>query len=138
MIALRRRFRPRRRRKRSACWPPTTAEILDYDDELGGGEKIKANVPYMVALATTAGTAGSEVGRSSVITDPVRRLKRIIFSPHMLASVVIADPELTAGLPPHPHRRHRDGCTFAHLRGVLPCGWDSIRSVMPSRWAVSS
>jgi 4-hydroxybutyrate dehydrogenase len=74
--------------------------ILDYDDDLGGSDKIRPDVPYMVALATTAGT-GSEVGRSSVITDPARNLKRIIFSPHLLASVVIADPELTVDLPPH-------------------------------------
>ena len=52
----------------------------------------------IVALPTTAGT-GSEVGRASVITDTEAEVKRIIFHPAMVPSVVIADPGLTVGLP---------------------------------------
>lgn len=55
-------------------------------------------VPYFVALPTTAGT-GSEVGRSSVLSDDASHVKRVIFSPKILAKVVFADPELTFGLP---------------------------------------
>ena len=55
-------------------------------------------MPHFVALPTTAGT-GSEVGRSAVISDDVTHVKRIIFSPHLLAEVVFADPELTVDLP---------------------------------------
>ncbi len=60
---------------------------------------ITGALPYFAALPTTAGT-GSEVGRSSVISEEATHLKRVIFSPLILARVVFADPELTLGLPP--------------------------------------
>ena len=53
-----------------------------------------------VAVATTAGT-GSEVGRVSVITDEDTHTKRLIFHPRIMPVAVIADPELTVGVPPH-------------------------------------
>ena len=52
----------------------------------------------IVAVPTTAGT-GSEVGRASVITNSETHVKKIIFHPKVMPSVVIADPELTVGLP---------------------------------------
>lgn len=52
----------------------------------------------VIAVPTTAGT-GSEVGRASVITNPETQEKKIIFHPKMLPVVVIADPELTVGMP---------------------------------------
>ena len=55
-------------------------------------------IPYFVALPTTAGT-GSEVGRSSVVSEDDSHVKRIVFSPKILARQVFADPELTLGLP---------------------------------------
>jgi alcohol dehydrogenase class IV len=58
-----------------------------------------AKLPYFIALPTTSGT-GSEVGRSSVISEEASHVKRVIFSPAILAKVVFADPELTLGLPP--------------------------------------
>jgi len=60
---------------------------------------IEHELPYFVALPTTAGT-GSEVGRSSVISDDATHIKKIIFSPRLLAKAVFADPELTLDLPP--------------------------------------
>jgi hypothetical protein len=51
-----------------------------------------------VALPTTAGT-GSEVGRSAVVSEDATHLKRVVFSPLILARKVFADPELTLGLP---------------------------------------
>lgn len=53
----------------------------------------------VIAIPTTAGT-GSEVGRASVIVDEACKSKKIIFHPKMLPSLVIADPQLTVGLPP--------------------------------------
>ncbi len=61
---------------------------------------VEAMAP-VVAVPTTSGT-GSEVGRSSVITDERDRSnksKKIIFHANMLPEKVICDPELTVGLP---------------------------------------
>jgi alcohol dehydrogenase class IV len=74
-------------------------KALDYDWSVGGIEKITAKQPFIVTVPTTAGT-GSEVGRSSVVTDPETKTKRAIFSPFMMPPLVICDPELTRGLPP--------------------------------------
>src|SRR5262249_34806421 len=47
----------------------------------------------IIAVPTTAGT-GSEVGRAGVVTDTSAHVKKIIFHPKMMPSVVICDPEL--------------------------------------------
>jgi alcohol dehydrogenase class IV len=52
----------------------------------------------IVAVPTTAGT-GSEVGRAGVVVNEETHQKKIIFHPQMMPGVVIADPELTVGLP---------------------------------------
>jgi alcohol dehydrogenase class IV len=52
-----------------------------------------------IAVPTTAGT-GSETGRASVITNEDTHTKKVIFHPRMMPAIVIADPELTLGLPP--------------------------------------
>ena len=57
-----------------------------------------AGIAPIVAVPTTAGT-GSEVGRASVITNSETHVKKIIFHPKVLPSVVIMDPELTVGMP---------------------------------------
>lgn len=59
-----------------------------------------ANLVPVIALPTTAGT-GSELGRSSVITNEAEKRKVIVFHPRMMPDVVVMDPELTTGLPPH-------------------------------------
>lgn len=60
---------------------------------------ITRSLPHFVALPTTSGT-GSEVGRSSVISDDTTHVKKIVFAPALLAKAVFADPELTVDLPP--------------------------------------
>lgn len=57
-----------------------------------------AAIAPIVAVPTTAGT-GSEAGRAGVLTDSEAHVKKIIFHPRVLPSVVICDPELTVGLP---------------------------------------
>ena len=57
-----------------------------------------AGIAPIVAVPTTAGK-GSEVGRDSVITNSETNVKKIIFHPKVLPSVVICDPELTVGMP---------------------------------------
>lgn len=74
--------------------------LADYDDLLDGGNRISNNLPPYIAIATTAGT-GSEVGRSAVITLAATNRKTVIFSPYLISSIVLADPELTLDLPPH-------------------------------------
>lgn len=54
----------------------------------------------IIAVPTTAGT-GSEVGRAGVLTNSATQMKKIIFHPKLLPAVVIADPELTVGMPQH-------------------------------------
>lgn len=73
--------------------------LEQYDDRLDGGRKIGPNLPPMIAIATTSGT-GSEVGRSAVIILKATERKTVIFSPHLMPSVAIDDPELTLGTPP--------------------------------------
>jgi alcohol dehydrogenase class IV len=58
-----------------------------------------AGIAPVVAVPTTAGT-GSEVGRAGVIRNEETHQKKIIFHPLMMPRIVIADAELTVGLPP--------------------------------------
>ncbi|WP_207061649.1 iron-containing alcohol dehydrogenase [Motiliproteus sp. SC1-56] len=75
--------------------------LWDFEDVGDNWTRVnEAGMAPIIAVPTTAGT-GSEVGRASVITDAPNHVKRIIFHPKMLPSVVILDPELTCGLPPH-------------------------------------
>ena len=75
--------------------------IWDFEDREDWFKRvIVAGMVPVVAVPTTAGT-GSEVGRASVITDLRDHTKKIIFHPKMMPSIVIEDPELTVGLPPH-------------------------------------
>lgn len=75
--------------------------IWDFEDREDWFKRvIVAGMVPVVAVPTTAGT-GSEVGRASVITDLRDHTKKIIFHPDMMPSIVLEDPELTVGLPPH-------------------------------------
>ena len=74
-------------------------DILEYVWDHPQVRPIIHALPYFVALPTTSGT-GSEVGRSSVVSENDTHLKRVVFSTKILAQVVFADPELTLGLPP--------------------------------------
>ena len=75
--------------------------IWDFEDVGDNWTRANADaIAAIVAVPTTSGT-GSEVGRASVITNEATHEKKIIFHPRMLPGVVIADPVLTTGLPPH-------------------------------------
>ena len=75
--------------------------VFDYEDVGDNWTRVDPKgIAPMIAVPTTAGT-GSEVGRASVIVDARDHRKKIIFHPKMQPPVVIADPELTFGLPPH-------------------------------------
>ncbi len=73
-------------------------DILEYAWDHPQVRAMDQPLPWFVALPTTSGT-GSEVGRSAVISDDETHIKKIIFSPLLLAKAVFADPELTLDLP---------------------------------------
>ena len=57
------------------------------------------NIAPIIAVPTTAGT-GSETGRASAIINKANGVKKIIFHPKFLPSIVILDPILTIDLSP--------------------------------------
>jgi alcohol dehydrogenase class IV len=73
-------------------------DILEYVWDHPQVRPIVHPLPYLVVLPTTSGT-GSEVGRSSVVSENHTHHKRTVFSPKILARAVFADPELTLALP---------------------------------------
>jgi len=75
-------------------------DVMEYVWDHPQVRDIVNPLPHFVALPTTSGT-GSEVGRSSVISEEASHIKRVVFSPLILAKVVFADPELTLALPAH-------------------------------------
>ena len=76
-----------------------TRPIWDFEDVGDWWTRADADViAPIIAVPTTAGT-GSEVGRASIITNSQTHVKKIIFHPKVLPSVVICDPELTVGMP---------------------------------------
>ncbi len=77
-----------------------TLPIWDFEDV--GDNWTRANsdtIAPIIAVPTTAGT-GSETGRASVILNEDSGVKKIIFHPKFLPSIVILDPVLTVDLPP--------------------------------------
>jgi len=73
--------------------------LADFEAQAGGMNRLKGPYDPIIAIPTTAGT-GTEVGRSSVITSQKLKRKIIIFSPWLMPTRAILDPELTVSLPP--------------------------------------
>ena len=69
-------------------------DIGDYWKRANGD-----NIAPIIAIPTTAGT-GSETGRASAIINKKTGVKKIIFHPKFLPSIVILDPILTLDLSP--------------------------------------
>jgi|TARA_B110000438_G_scaffold121771_1_gene118891 alcohol dehydrogenase class IV len=59
----------------------------------------ESKISPIIAIPTTAGT-GSETGRASAIVNEDTGVKKIIFHPKFMPTIVILDPKLTADLPP--------------------------------------
>jgi alcohol dehydrogenase class IV len=77
-----------------------TRPVWDFEDIGDWWRRADAAaIAPIVAVPTTAGT-GSEVGRAGVLTNSATQEKKIIFHPKCLPAVVIADAELTVGMPP--------------------------------------
>ena len=74
--------------------------IWEFEDVGDNWKKAKNDkIAPIIAVPTTAGT-GSETGRASVILNEDTGVKKIIFHPKFLPSIVILDPILTIDLPP--------------------------------------
>ncbi len=73
--------------------------LWDFEDVGDNWKRANsAKIAPIIAVPTTAGT-GSETGRASVILNEESGVKKIIFHPKFLPSIVILDPCLTVGLP---------------------------------------
>jgi len=78
-----------------------TRPVWDFEDIGDWWTRANADaIAPIIAVPTTAGT-GSEVGRAGVLTNSETHVKKIIFHSKILPSVVIADPNLTVGMPKH-------------------------------------
>ncbi len=109
----------------SPSWPARRGRCgISRMSATGGRAPIPTAIAPIIAVPTTAGT-GSEVGRAGVITDETTHTKKVIFHPLMMPKIVIADPELTVGMPALHHRRHRHGRARPLPRGLLRAGLSS-------------
>jgi alcohol dehydrogenase class IV len=77
-----------------------TRPIWDFED-IGDYWKRaeESKISSIIAIPTTAGT-GSETGRASAIINEETGVKKIIFHPKIMPTIVILDPILTLDLPP--------------------------------------
>jgi len=73
-------------------------DLFDFDDAKGGDRFVVNEIPHFITIPTTSGT-GSEVGRSTVISDDVTKEKKILFAPSLMAKKVFVDPTLSLELP---------------------------------------
>ena len=74
--------------------------IWDFEDIDDYWKRANENkISPIIAIPTTAGT-GSETGRASAIINKKTGVKKIIFHPKILPSIVILDPSLTIELSP--------------------------------------
>ena len=77
-----------------------TRSIWDFEDVGDNWKRAdEKNISSIIAIPTTAGT-GSETGRASAIINKKTGIKKIIFHPKILPSIVILDPKLTVELSP--------------------------------------
>ena len=74
--------------------------IWDFEDVGDYWKRAEeSKISSIIAIPTTAGT-GSETGRASAIINEETGVKKIIFHPKFMPTIVILDPILTLDLPP--------------------------------------
>jgi len=77
-----------------------TRSLWDFEDVGDYWKRADENkISPIIAIPTTAGT-GSETGRASAIINEETGVKKIIFHPKFMPTIVILDPLLTIDLPP--------------------------------------
>tara|TARA_B110000263_G_scaffold216631_1_gene202273 strand:- start:237 stop:1394 length:1158 start_codon:yes stop_codon:yes gene_type:complete len=76
-----------------------TRPLWDFEDIGDYWKKAdESKISPIIAIPTTAGT-GSETGRASAIVNEETGVKKIIFHPKFMPTIVILDPRLTVDLP---------------------------------------
>ena len=68
-------------------------------EDLRGLLKVGKDIPFLVAIPTTAGT-GSETTLAAVIVNEKTHHKYAINDPHLIPKYAVLDPSLLVGLPP--------------------------------------
>ena len=77
-----------------------TRPLWDFEDVRDYWKRAdESKIAPIIAIPTTAGT-GSETGRASAIVNEETGVKKIIFHPKFMPTIVILDPLLTVDLPP--------------------------------------
>jgi alcohol dehydrogenase class IV len=75
-----------------------TGSVYDYLEGVGHEQIVRPGLPF-IAVPTTAGT-GAEVTKNAVISSTDEHFKKSLRSEHLLARVVLLDPEMTVTMPP--------------------------------------
>lgn len=87
--------------------PMDTAKAIGFMSTVPAGTKINAfmhknidmEVPYLVAIPTTAGT-GSEVTKNTIISDTENNVKMLLGGPSIIPALAVVDPTFTMTAPP--------------------------------------
>ena len=77
---------------------PNEHPVSAYLEIVGKGLPLELPALPWIAIPTTAGT-GAEVTKNAVLSVPSHKLKVSLRSVHLLAPVVLIDPELALGMP---------------------------------------
>jgi alcohol dehydrogenase class IV len=82
------------------CHPLEALTVANFQEFQEAQAKVVTDgLPPVVSVPTTSGT-GSEIGRAAALIDERARIKKGLFHQRMMPAICIADPALTAGLPP--------------------------------------
>ena len=87
--------------------PMDTAKAIGFMSTVPAGTKISEfmhknidmEVPYLVAIPTTAGT-GSEVTKNTIISDTENNVKMLLGGPSIIPALAVVDPTFTMTAPP--------------------------------------
>ncbi len=82
-------------------------------------------IPHFVSVPTTNST-GSDVGRRAALADEITKNDDIFYSPHLIAKIVFADPELTMELPPHLTAASGMDALALHIEAYLADGFHPL------------
>jgi alcohol dehydrogenase class IV len=82
-----------------ALWVFCERPDLSWEEAFQFNNLLPFDRVKMIAVPSTSGT-GSETSRVAVITETISGMKRLIFSPEIIPTLAILDPNLPAMMPP--------------------------------------